>query len=153
MEALLKKLNYKDQKEIVLLQAPQSFLEQLHFSSETLVIKTKLSKTQQITFAMLFVTQQKEIDQLIPAIATLLKDDAILWMCYPKATSKKYKCDFNRDTGWTIMGNYDMESVRIVAIDEDWSALRFRKVEYIKVMNRTFKTLSEAGKRKVNYKK
>lgn len=153
MEALLKKLNYKNQKEIVLLQAPQSFLEQFHFLPEGLVIKTKLSKARQIAFAMVFVTQQKEIDQIIPAIAPQLKDDAILWMCYPKATSKKYKCDFNRDSGWTILGNYDMESVRIVAIDEDWSALRFRKVEYIKVMKRTFETLSEAGKRKVIHKK
>jgi len=28
--------------------------------------------------------------------------DAIVWFTYPKGTSKKYKCDFNRDTGWTL---------------------------------------------------
>mgnify|MGYP005835701873 CR=1 FL=1 len=31
-----------------------------------------------------------------------------------------------------------MEPVRQVAIDEDWSALRFRRVEYIKTMTRSF---------------
>lgn len=68
-------------------------------------------------------------------------------MCYPKGTSKRYKCDFNRDTGWAIMGKFDMEPVRMVAIDEDWSALRFKKVDYIKTMKRnTEGALSEKGK-------
>ncbi len=69
-------------------------------------------------------------------------------MCYPKGSSKKYSCDFNRDTGWDIMGQYDLESVRAVAIDEDWSALRFRKVDFIKTMKRKFEALSEKGKEK-----
>jgi hypothetical protein len=36
----------------------------------------------------------------------------------------------------------------MVAVDEDWSALRFRKVEYIKMMTRKFEALSEKGKEK-----
>ncbi|MDI9320738.1 MAG: hypothetical protein QM530_09745 [Phycisphaerales bacterium] len=150
MENLLKKLNYKNQKEMVLLQAPPAFLEQLMLFSDELMLKTKLSEVCQVECAMIFVTKQKEIDELIPQIAPKLKDDALLWMCYPKGTSKKFKCDFNRDTGWAIMGSYEMESVRMVAIDKDWSALRFRKVAYIKVMKRRTGTLSEAGKRKAN---
>jgi hypothetical protein len=34
------------------------------------------------------------------------------------------------------MGKAGFEPVRMVAIDEDWSALRFRRVEFIKTMNR-----------------
>ncbi len=34
------------------------------------------------------------------------------------------------------MGAVGFEGVRQVAIDEDWSALRFRRVEYIKRMTR-----------------
>ena len=34
------------------------------------------------------------------------------------------------------MGDAGFEPVRMVAIDEDWSALRFRRVEFIKTMNR-----------------
>jgi hypothetical protein len=51
-------------------------------------------------------------------------------------TSKNYKCDINRDTGWTSLGNYNLEPVRQVAIDDDFSALRFRKVEFIKSITR-----------------
>ena len=40
-----------------------------------------------------------------------------------------------------IMGQYDLEGVLAVAIDEDWSTLRFRKVEYILKMTRKFGAL------------
>jgi hypothetical protein len=62
--------------------------------------------------------------------------DVILWFAYPKGTSKKYKCDFNRDTGWAALGAAGFEPVRMVAIDDDWSALRFRRVEYIQSLKR-----------------
>ena len=34
------------------------------------------------------------------------------------------------------MGAAGFEPVRMVAIDEDWSALRFRRAEFIKTMTR-----------------
>jgi len=68
-----------------------------------------------------------------------------LWFAYPKGSSKRYKCEFNRDNGWAVLGSLGFEGVRMVAIDEDWSALRFRRVEYVKNMTRSF-ALSEEGK-------
>jgi hypothetical protein len=56
----------------------------------------------------------------------------MLWFAYPKKSSVNYTCDFSRDTGWEILGRHGFEGVRMVAIDQDWSALRFRRVEYIK---------------------
>ena len=74
--------------------------------------------------------------------------DALLWFAYPKGSSKRYTCDFNRDTGWTVLGEAGYEPVRQVAIDEDWSALRFRRVEYIKSFKREPKhAISDKGKR------
>jgi hypothetical protein len=49
-----------------------------------------------------------------------------------KGTSKKYSCDFNRDDGWEVLRQAGFDSVRQVAIDDDWSALRFRRFEFIK---------------------
>jgi len=40
---------------------------------------------------------------------------------------------FNRDTGWDVMRSAGFDTVRQVAIDEDWSALRFRRQEHISV--------------------
>ena len=58
--------------------------------------------------------------------------DAVLWFAYPKGTSKRYTCDFHRDEGWDVLRGSGFDSVRQVAIHEDWSALRFRRIEYIK---------------------
>ena len=73
----------------------------------------------------------------------------MVWFAYPKGSSKKYKCEFNRDTGWSAVGKQGFEPVRMVASDEDWSALRFRRVEFIKKMTSDPKRrLSVAGKRR-----
>jgi len=149
MDAVFKKLNLKNQKTVVILNAPVSFETNVDSIRDQASIVTSLEGISEIEFIMLFVTKQTEIDDVVPKVAPLLKGDAVLWMCYPKGTSKKYKCDFNRDTGWKVMGPYDLETVRMVAIDEDWSALRFKKVEFIKSMNRTsLEALSDKGKLK-----
>jgi len=60
----------------------------------------------------------------------------VVWFAYPKGTSKKYKSEINRDSGWQVLGKAGFEPVRMVAIDEDWSACRFRRAEFIKAMTR-----------------
>lgn len=132
MTELFKKLNYKNQETILVVNPPESFEVELDVISERTGIIRNLHQTGAIEFALIFVTKQTEIDTIIPEIMPKLRGDALLWMCYPKGTSKKYTCDFNRDTGWDILRNSGLESVRMVAIDSDWSALRFRKTEYIK---------------------
>lgn len=111
-------------------------------------IKTTLTSTKEVEFFLGFVTKQKEVDDLTRLVTSLLKEDGLLWFAYPKGTSKKYTCDFNRDTGWRELGKQGFEPVRMVAIDEDWSALRFRKAEKIKKMTRSF-AMSDEGKKKV----
>lgn len=146
MNALFKKLNYKNQLELLVLNAPDTFEENLSSLPDEATILRTPGPDSLVEFVMAFVTKQTEIDSLIPQIAPLLAGDALLWMCYPKGTSKRYSCDFNRDTGWKVLGEYGLEPVRMVAIDEDWSALRFRKVTYIRKMTRSSGALSEEGK-------
>jgi len=76
--------------------------------------------------------KQSEVDALAPKIAARAEGDATVWFAYPKGTSKKYTCDFNRDTGWAKLKKAGFDTVRAIAIDEDWTALRFRRVEFIK---------------------
>ena len=87
---------------------------------------------EKVDFALLFATTQAEVDRLSAMVGGRLQGDAILWFAYPKGTSKKYRCEFNRDSGWSVLRGRGFDTVRQVAIDEDWSALRFRRLEYIK---------------------
>ena len=54
-----------------------------------------------------------------------------MWFAYPKGSSKKYKSQINRDSGWEVFGREGFEPVRMVAIDEDWSAVRFRRLQFV----------------------
>ena len=131
MSGLFTKLNLKDEKEIVILDAPESFLPELKALKGVKIIPT-LSEARQFTFALAFATQRATVDRLSKALAAKAAGDAILWFAYPKGTSKRLKCDFNRDNGWDVIRSAGWDTVRQVAIDEDWSALRFRRQEFIK---------------------
>ena len=147
MDAVFKKMNFKDQTEICVLNAPESFTPNLHAMQDLTRIQTELSALQKLQFGLAFVTKQAEVDAISLAFAEKLEGDGQIWLAYPKGTSKRYKCEFNRDTGWAVLGQLGFEPVRMVAIDEDWSVLRFRRVEYVKNLSRGF-AISEAGKAK-----
>jgi hypothetical protein len=131
MPTTFEKLNLKDQREILVLDAPASFEPELK-SLKGVTIHRKLGSVSESEFSLVFVTRKAEVDLLSGPIAKVAQGDAIVWFAYPKGTSKKYKCDFNRDNGWDKLRALGWETVRAVAIDEDWSALRFRKSEYVK---------------------
>ena len=128
------KLNLKDQTEIIVLNAPASFEPELKALKDVTVRRD--AKGGVIDFSLAFVTTQKEVDSLGPQVAKKAKGDAVVWFAYPKGSSKKYTSQINRDNGWAVLGKAGFEPVRMVAIDEDWSAVRFRRVEFIKTMTR-----------------
>lgn len=148
MTPVFKKLNFKNQPALTVINAPETFLPQLEEMKAVTKIKTSLAGAKEVAFFLAFITKQNEVDELVKKVNAVIAPDGLLWFAYPKGTSRKYKCEFNRDTGWSELGKLGFEPVRMVAIDEDWSALRFRKAENIKSMTRSF-AISEAGKRKV----
>jgi hypothetical protein len=138
MTPLFKKLNYKDGTPIVVVDAPASFESELAAFGETPVLRDP-TLTETVPFFLAFVTRLDEIERLAAVVGEKAVGDAVVWFAYPKGSSKNYTCEFNRDTGWAALGPAGFEGVRQVAIDADWSALRFRRVEYIKTMTRDAK--------------
>jgi hypothetical protein len=129
MTPLFKKLNLGDHELIHVINAPDSFKAELARLTDV-TVKSALSGN--VQFAMAFVMAQTELDTISNKLVKSAKGDAIIWIVYPKGSSKKYTCEFNRDSGWEVLKKAGFDTVRVVAIDEDWSALRFRRVEYIK---------------------
>ena len=140
------KMNLKDEREILVLNAPDSFEPELSRLGGVKV-RRSLSGVLHVSFALAFVTRQDEVNALAKSIARVAEGDAIVWFAYPKGSSKRYKSDISRDTGWKVLGEAGFEGVRMVAIDEDWTAARFRRVEFIKTMKRNAAyAMSEGGK-------
>jgi hypothetical protein len=131
MPSVFTKLNLKAQREILVINAPASFEAEIAALKNVTVLRD-MRKAKSVQFALAFVVTQAELDRLSALLAAKAEADALLWFAYPKGTSKRYRCAFNRDSGWNIMRNAGFDTVRAIAIDEDWSALRFRRLEFIK---------------------
>jgi len=129
------KLNLGTITSIAVYNAPDSFEPELDRLKEV-SIALDPKKPTAVKFALVFVTTQKELDRLSKLLAAAADGDALLWFAYPKGTSKRYTCEFNRDTGWAVIRKAGFDSVCAVAIDEDWSAIRFRRNQYIKPKSR-----------------
>jgi hypothetical protein len=148
MSPLFKKLNLGTQSTIHVLNAPASFEPELA-ALEGVTVKRAISGNPGFTLA--FVVTQAELASASARVAKACSGDCVVWMVYPKGTSKKYKCEFNRDSGWSVLGAAGFEPVRMVAVDEDWSALRFRRIEHIKSMARNpANAISRGGKKKAS---
>lgn len=143
MSSTFAKLNLKHQKQVVVLNAPGSFEPELAALSGVTIIRDR-NNIEEFEFFIAFVTKQGEIAGLSETIAAKAKGDAVVWFAYPKGTSKKYKSEVSRDNGWQALRGLGFDSVRAVAIDEDWPALRFRRAGYIKVMKREQKNTMTA---------
>ncbi len=135
MTPLFAKLNLKDHKSILVLDAPPSFELELAELRDVSVIRS-VSELSTVFFAIIFVRTSSEIAAASSEVVPKAPGDPIIWFAYPKASSRRYRCEFNRDTGWDPLGDAGFEGVRQVAIDEDWSALRFRRVEHVKILTR-----------------
>lgn len=134
MTPLFAKLNLADARVIHVLDAPESFEPELRALTN---VRIERDARGPVRFALAFVKTLAEVEKAAASLTSLAEPDATIWMVYPKGTSKKYKCEFNRDNGWESLGKAGYEPVRQVAVDADWSALRFRQAAFVKTNKRS----------------
>ena len=147
MNPVFKKLQFKSHDKILVLNAPIEFGKNLEEMSGFTAIHDNLTVKETYDFVLIFVKSCSEIRQYAEAAKTTLNEDALLWFAYPKKSSKKYQSDISRDDGWQPLGDLGFEGVRQIAIDEDWSVIRFRDARFIKTMSRDKKrAMSKEGK-------
>jgi hypothetical protein len=132
MKDLLKKLNYKGNKRIAIINAKESFLDELTKELNDIIIDKEIDQRCPYEFIMVFVGTVAEVEHFAPVALHNLTADGILWFCYPKKTSKKYTTGPERDRGWKSLNDAGLYGIRLVSIDDDWMAMRFRNIKYIK---------------------
>jgi hypothetical protein len=131
MAAIFSKLKVKGHDEILVLNPPHSFETELS-SHKTIVVHRSPAKMKKISFLLAFVTSENDIQRVAPVVATKAEGDPMIWFAYPKKTSKKYQSTIDRDSGWDALSALGFRGVAMIAIDEDWSAKRVRRFEYVK---------------------
>jgi hypothetical protein len=71
-----------------------------------------------------FVTNRRELNERARPFVEAASRDALAWLAYPKAG--QLDTDLNRDSLWELLGTRGIRPVRQIAIDDTWTALRFR---------------------------
>lgn len=72
--------------------------------------------------ALMFADDAASARKLLEEHSADLAKPSVFWIAYPKGN----KVDINRDTLWPIVADFDMRPNGQVAIDDHWSAMRYR---------------------------
>ncbi len=122
---LIKKLGIKPNYRVVILNAPDGYLEQLGALPAGAELVTTTTPSTAFDVVHLFVRNQAELESQALRAIQLVKPGGLMWISYPKQSSK-VTTDLNRDILWRVFPNREWRPVTQISIDEVWSALRFR---------------------------
>jgi hypothetical protein len=127
--ALIKKLQLKPGLRALFLNAPEGYVAALGPLPDGVTLVD--GPPGKLDFVQLFVRDSVELATHAPAALAAIKPDGVLWIAYPKQ-SARVKTDLTRDRGWEPITAGGLRPVTQIAIDETWSALRWRPIELVK---------------------
>ena len=117
---LAKKMKLKPGLKAAIINAPENYVDTLRHD-------TALSPTLNGKFdwIQIFVRNKAEMDALAPKAAKALKPESILWISFPKGTSK-IQTDLTRDKGWDSLQKLVLKWINLVSVNDTWSAFALR---------------------------
>jgi hypothetical protein len=118
---LVKKLGIKSGFSVVFMNAPVDFARTLGLPPDVVVNKTPRP---QLDFVLLFVKSEKQLTQKFSHVAAKLKPNGMLWVAWPKKSSGVVT-DLTFTNVQAIGLAAGLVDVKICAIDEVWSGLKF----------------------------
>ena len=135
MTPLFTKLNLGTHRDLLVVDAPASFEPELA-ALDGVTLRRDAKSAKAIAFVLVFVKTLAEVESAAKLLPKAV-GDAIVWFAYPKGTSKRYKCEFNRDNGWAAAPRAAGFRERPHGRDRrrPGLALRFRRSEYVKPSN------------------
>lgn len=116
---LAKKMKLKPGLRAAVINAPENYLKELNDSD----ISQKLGG--KFDWIQLFAKNQKELDSLVLKTVKALRPNSILWISFPKGTSK-IQTDLTRDKGWENVQALDLKWITLISVNENWSAFAMR---------------------------
>jgi hypothetical protein len=126
--ALAQKLQIKPGQHLAVFNAPEGYLAPL--AAELAGITVAGDATGASDAVLLFVRTLEEAARRAPDAIRAVGAEGLLWIAYPKGTSK-VKTDVNRDRLWQALEPTGWRPVRQAALDDTWSAMRFRPADQV----------------------
>lgn len=123
--SIAQKLRIKEGNKVLVVNGPQDYKSILGELPPNVAVQGK--STAPVDVVQVFVTSRKDLEAQLPKLKGLLRPKGILWVSYPKGTSK-IKADINRDSIREYGQSIGLEAVALVALDDTWSALRLKVV-------------------------
>jgi hypothetical protein len=128
--SLVKKLLIKPGQRIAIINPPTGYMDELGALPEGVELEAESKAKGTFDLVQLFVRNVEELNRLGPKAIRAVKHDGLLWICYPKRSSR-VETDITRDAGWSVIEKAGLEGVAQVSINDIWSALRFRPAELV----------------------
>lgn len=130
MSKLSQRLQMKPGTRWVLINAPTSYAAVLDAPDDA-----QISITLDTDFngIQLFVQNSDMLKSALTEIAPALKTDTIFWIMYPKKNT--LPTDLQMTRHWDAMDEIGWRPVQSAAVDDTWTALRFKPVELVKTSN------------------
>jgi hypothetical protein len=76
---------------------------------------------------LLFAADREQLHSTLPGMLEKAPKDAIIWIAYPKLTSK-LAGDRSRNLIHALAAKSGLDTVSQIAIDDDWSAMRVKRI-------------------------
>jgi Protein of unknown function (DUF3052) len=122
---LAKKLALKAGQRFLLLGAPPGYKDALGPLPQGVTLATKAGG--KADAVQVFATTKKEMREALAEAKAALNPGGMIWLTYPKGTSK-IESDINRDSIREYTLSVGLQTVALVAVDDDWSAIRCKAV-------------------------
>jgi hypothetical protein len=133
LSLLAKKLRLTGEQTVAVLNAPAGYLARLRPGPAK--ITTQLALSQTYDAVLLFVKDKDELRRLGPDAVRAAKPNGLLWITYPKGVVTRGATDLPSTPAWIqrdVLGELTAQTgykpVAFVAVDETWTALRFKRV-------------------------
>jgi hypothetical protein len=120
---LAKKLGLKTNFKIHLYNAPDYYHDLFDELPDDIEYPT-FQSVNNLDFIHAFFTLNEDLTETIQDLKDRLKQNGILWVSWPKAKSK-IKTDINREIVRSTVLETGLVDIKVAAIDEDWSGLKF----------------------------
>ena len=125
--SLLKKLQIKAGAKLWLINVPQDVAEGITAGAEV----EPVHMGEPFDGAIAFCQTPAEVEAFSGQILERLPEDGLLWLAYRKGDAAK-EAGLSRDEGWAALERAGFRPVRSVAIDAEWTGLRFRPRSVVK---------------------